>query len=95
MSTLKEEVLHPQPVQDVKNNNDCLSKHVRRAVENYFADLDGHDASNIYDLFLAQVEKPMFEVVLEVTRGNVTKASEILGLNRGTLRNRLKKYGLD
>ncbi len=76
-------------------DNKCLSDNVRQSLENYFADLDGHDPSNLYDLFLAQVEKPMFEVVLQVTRGNVTRAAQILGLNRGTLRNRLKKYGLD
>lgn len=76
-------------------NGDCLSNNVRRALENYFADLDGHDTSNIYNLFLEQFEKPLFEVVMEVSRGNVTRAAGMLGLNRGTLRNRLKKYGID
>ena len=72
-----------------------LGHSVRLAMENYFADLDGHDASDLYDLFIAQVEKPMLEVVLEHSRGNMTKASQLLGLNRATLRSRLKKYGLD
>ena len=76
-------------------NSKCLSDNVRQSLENYFADLDGHEPGNLYDLFLSQVEKPMFEVVLQVTRGNVTRAAQILGLNRGTLRGRLKKYGLD
>jgi len=65
------------------------------AMENYFSDLDGHDARNLYDLFITQVEKPMLEVVLEQTHGNMTRASRMLGLNRATLRTRLKKYGLD
>lgn len=99
MSALKAEQQHPVPEQAYQHhgngNGNCLSKNVQTAVENYFADMDGHEASNIYDLFIEQVEKPMFEVVMQVTRGNITKASEILGLNRGTLRNRLKKYGLD
>ncbi|MBM2830294.1 MAG: Fis family transcriptional regulator [Gammaproteobacteria bacterium] len=73
----------------------CLSENVRTATENYFADLDGHEPKNLYDLFLAQVEKPLIEVVMHKTRGNVTKAAQVLGLNRGTLRSRLKKYGLD
>ncbi len=64
-------------------------------METYFEDLNGHDTSNLYDLFISQVEKPMLEVVMDNTRGNITKASQILGLNRGTLRTRLKKYGLD
>jgi Fis family transcriptional regulator, factor for inversion stimulation protein len=83
-----------QPVLSEKQTGECLSGSVRRALENYFADLDGHDASNLYDLFLEQVEKPMFEVVMRITRGNITRAAEILGLNRGTLRNRLRKYDL-
>lgn len=77
------------------NSNNCLSDNVRKAVENYFVDMDGHEASNLYDLFISQVEKPMFEVVMQASRGNITRAAQMLGLNRGTLRNRLKKYGLD
>lgn len=72
-----------------------LGHSVRLAMENYFADLDGHNASNLYDLFIAQVEIPMLEVVLKQARGNMTRASQMLGLNRATLRSRLKKYGLD
>lgn len=76
-------------------HDECLSSNVRKAMENYFADLDGHEASNLYDLFISQVEKPLFEVVMQVCRGNITRAAQMLGLNRGTLRSRLKKYGLD
>jgi len=46
-------------------------------------------------LFLEEVEKPFFEVVMKHTQGNITHAAKILGLNRVTLRSRLKKYGLD
>jgi Fis family transcriptional regulator, factor for inversion stimulation protein len=95
MSLLKAEQQQTQPEPVRHGNGNCLSKNVRIAVESYFADLDGHEASNLYNLFIEQVEKPIFEVVMQMTRGNITKASEILGLNRGTLRSRLKKYGLD
>lgn len=84
-----------EPVLSDEHTSECLGSSVRRAMENYFADLDGHEVSNLYELFLAQVEKPMFEVVMQITRGNITRAAEILGLNRGTLRSRLRKYGLD
>jgi Fis family transcriptional regulator, factor for inversion stimulation protein len=73
----------------------CLSDQVRDAVERYFSDLDGHDTSELYELILSQVEKPLFEAVLKNTRGNLSKAAQVLGMNRGTLRSRLKKYGLD
>ena len=64
------------------------------AMETYIVELDGHDASDLYELFLEQVEKPLFEVVMDNADGNITKASDILGMNRGTLRTRLRKYGL-
>jgi len=73
----------------------CLSDNVQRAMEAYFDDLDGHEVSNLHALFLEEVEKPFFEVVMKHTRGNITHAAQMLGLNRVTLRNRLKKYGLD
>ena len=73
----------------------CLADNVQRAMEAYFDDLDGHEASNLHGLFLEEVEKPFFEVVMKYTQGNITHAAKILGLNRVTLRNRLKKYGLD
>ena len=93
MTVLKTEIHSSELTEE--SNNECLSSNVRKAVENYFADLDGHDATNLYDLFISQVEKPMFEVVMQVSRGNITRAAQMLGLNRGTLRSRLKKYGLD
>ena len=72
----------------------CLSDSVRESLESYFETLDGHDTSNLYELFLQQVEKPLLEVVLDKTRGNISRASALLGMNRGTLRNRLKKYNI-
>lgn len=72
-----------------------LSDSVKDAIERYFRDLDGHDAGDLYELVLGQVERPLFETVLENTGGNVSQAAQLLGLNRATLRSRLKKYGLD
>lgn len=72
-----------------------ISDCVRDALESYFNDLGEHETSNLYDLVLSQVEKPLMEAVMKHTRGNMTKASKVLGLNRGTLRTRLKKYGLE
>ena len=91
------------PPKNIKNTNlsykgngsRCLSDSVREATEKYLEDMDGHEPRELYDLFMAQVEKPLIEVVLDHTRGNVSRAAQVLGLNRGTLRNRLKKYELD
>ncbi len=72
-----------------------LSECVAAAMQKYFADLDGHAATDIYQLVLGQVERPLFEVVMQHTQGNLTQAARLLGLNRATLRARLQKYGLD
>ncbi|MFT5118015.1 MAG: Fis family transcriptional regulator [Kiritimatiellia bacterium] len=67
---------------------------VETTMENYFRNLDGQAVSDIYTMVLAEIEAPLLEVVMKNTRQNQTKASEILGLNRGTLRKKLKQYGL-
>lgn len=48
----------------------------------------------MYQLVLSEVEAPLLEQVMKYTRNNQTKASTMLGLNRGTLRKKLKQYGL-
>ncbi len=71
-----------------------LSECVEEVMRNYFKDLDGHDTSDLYDLVISQVEKPLFEVALENYNGNISRAAKALGLNRGTVQGRLKKYDL-
>ena len=73
----------------------CLSENVRDALDKYFTDMDGHEPAGLYELIIAQVEKPLIECVIENSRGNITRAAQVLGLNRATLRNRMQKYGLD
>lgn len=71
-----------------------LRVHVERIVRDYFDALDGEVPSDVYELILQEVELPLLTVVLEKTRGNQSKSAKILGLNRGTLRKKLKKYQL-
>lgn len=67
---------------------------VERAMRNYFEHLDGQDVQDIYQMVLSEVEMPLLEVVLEYTRNNQSRAAEVLGLNRGTLRKKLKQYDM-
>lgn len=76
------------------SENAPLAFHVKQSLERYFAELDGHLPSGLYELVLAEVERPMLEVVMARTRGNVSKAAQYLGLNRATLRKKLEKHGL-
>jgi len=64
------------------------------ALRCYFRDLNGHKPNALYDLVLGEVEPPLFEAVLDYTGGNQSRAAEILGLNRATLRKKLKQYEL-
>ncbi|MEW9899821.1 DNA-binding transcriptional regulator Fis [Chitinivorax sp. PXF-14] len=74
--------------------NDQISAAVKRAMEQYFQDLDGEAPAAIYEMVLACVEKPLLEVVLAQAKGNQTRAAELLGINRNTLRKKLKEYDL-
>ena len=74
--------------------NAILSNCIQASVETYFKDLDGHVPGNLYDIVLHEIEKPLLKVVMQETDNNITKAAETLGLNRGTLRKKLQKYGL-
>lgn len=73
--------------------NKPLRDSVKLAVKNYLAQLDGQDVENLYELVLAEVEDPMLDIVMQYTRGNQTRAATMLGINRGTLRKKLKQYG--
>jgi Fis family transcriptional regulator len=72
-----------------------LSSTVRKVMRQYFKDLDGEKCTGIYDMVVAAVEKPMLEVVMFQAQGNQTRAAELLGLNRNTLRKKLQQHGID
>jgi Fis family transcriptional regulator len=67
---------------------------VRKAIDGYFKDLDGERASGVYDMVINCIEKPLLESVLHRVRGNQTHAAEMLGINRNTLRKKLKAHGI-
>lgn len=72
-----------------------LRDHVYETLRIYFHNLGGQAPNNLYDLVQREVEPPLLEIVMQSTRGNQTKAAAILGINRGTLRKKLRQYGLD
>ena len=72
----------------------CLHQHVADAVAQYLKDMSSTPPDNLYQVIIAEVEKPLIETVLKHTSGNQSRAAEVLGLTRGTLRNRIRRYGL-
>ena len=71
-----------------------LRGEVKRAIKRYYRNLDGENPIELYELTLSQIEPPLLEVFLKKCRGNQSQACKILGLNRGTLRKKMAKYGL-
>ena len=71
-----------------------LPSHAERALSDYFMSLNGHRPAHLYDLVLREVEEPLFRVVLDYAQGNQSRAAGILGINRGTLRKKLRELGL-
>lgn len=71
-----------------------LREHVATAVRRYIGDLDGADADNLYQIALRELEIPLFVEVLQHCDGNQSRAAEMLGIHRATLRKKLREYGL-
>lgn len=79
---------------DSKKTPIPLSVHVKKTVEHYFDQLNGHETSGLHAMVISEVEKPLIEAALEYCGQNQTKASKLLGLSRSTLRKKLELYGL-
>jgi Fis family transcriptional regulator len=71
-----------------------LRSHAEQALGSYFASLNGHAPGHLYELVMREVEEPLFRAALEYADGNQSRAAEILGINRGTLRKKLRHYGI-
>ena len=71
-----------------------LSANVKASLIQYLSELDGDNPGNLYDMVLQQVEQPLLEIVMNHVDGNQSRAAECLGINRGTLRKKLKTYQL-
>lgn len=64
------------------------------ALDVYFTNLNGDHPGHLYELVLREVEEPLFRAVLDYVDGNQSRAAEVLGMNRGTLRKKLREYQL-
>lgn len=79
------------PASDCAPLRDCL----RMRLERYFADIDGAAASGqLHRLVMAEIEAPLLQMTLDYTRGNLSRAAAVLGINRATLRRKLREYRL-
>lgn len=72
-----------------------LSTHVKNSLERYFHDLNGEKTTGVYELVISEVERPLLEIVMRHVKSNQCRAAELLGINRNTLRKKLKHYKLN
>ena len=75
-------------------SKDSIQDAVSQNLEKYFLDLGEQPASNIYDMVVWAVEKPMLEMVMTRAERNQSQAADMLGINRNTLRKKLQQHGL-
>ena len=96
-STVSSEIELPErgaaPV--ASNQQATLAEHVRNALTRYMEELDGHHPSNLYQMVIEEVERPLLEIVMNHVGGNQTRAARCLGINRATLRKKLALYGIN
>ena len=81
-----------EAAKSVQSRNKILKNFTEDALGSYFRNLNGHHPVEMYKLVLGEVEPPLFKTVMNYTDGNQTLAAEILGINRATLRKKLKQY---
>ncbi len=78
-----------------EQESERLEDAVTRCMQRFVDHLGTATPSGLYRVLLAQVEPPLLELVLKLSRGNQAKAAEMLGINRNTLRKLLQQYGID
>ena len=71
-----------------------IRRSVTSAIELYLGDMNGHEVTDLYHVVLSEVEPAILDVVMKHVEGNQTEAAEVLGVSRGTLRKKLKLYGI-
>lgn len=72
-----------------------LAASIKSSLDQYFEDLDGEPPHAVYEMVLSCMEKPLLEYILRHAGGNQSKAAEILGLNRNTLRKKIQQYNIE
>ncbi len=80
-------------IQDTAGNATAsLTESVTKAVQSYFNELKGNDPVDLYQFVLEEVETPLFKAVMEHCKYNQSRAAIMLGISRGTLRTKLRRY---
>lgn len=86
-------------ISTIDSQNQVIKKSLRETVKKslkyYLLNLNGKCINNLYEMVLSELEQPLLDIIMQYTRGNQTRAALIMGINRSTLRKKLKKYGMN
>ena len=86
--------LNAEQVENHSGEENTLRSEAEKALHRYFNHMGEEPVTGLHRLVISEVEIPLLEAVMRYTGNNQSKASIMLGLNRGTLRTKLKHYGL-
>ncbi len=73
----------------------ALADCVARSLRSYLRNAGEQTACDLYRLVISEVEAPLLREVLRHTEGNLSRAAELLGISRATLRKKLAEYGFE
>ncbi len=91
----KDLITPPNEIYLSENANESIGDSVERHLQRYFsAHNEGLPPSGLYERIITEVEKPIINISLRATNGNQIKASKLLGLNRNTLRKKIRELGI-
>ena len=76
------------------NKTITLKQVVKDTLCNYFSNIGSERPVDFYAILLEEIERPLLEVLINHTQYNQVKMAHILGISRGTLRKKLKQYGM-
>jgi len=98
LETIEAELAHSSPgsAAEAQADEESLSDAIDRHLRTYFsAHRDGLPAAGLYGRILHEMERPLISLSLEATRGNQVQAATLLGLNRNTLRKKIRELDID
>ena len=83
--TMNTDAEHPIP----------LRQHVQNTISRYLQDMGNTAPENLYQMLLAEIEPPLIEEILKRTHGNQSRAADMLGITRNTLRTKMQRYSIN
>ena len=93
VEVIEQELTEAQPLGEIETKG--LAQTVEQRLATYFTAHAGSlPAAGLYERVLKEVERPLIALTLEATRGNQIRAAEVLGLNRNTLRKKIRKLDI-